>query len=437
MPSSVASGSLISVSLLFLFLAGIALLGFIINALFDKIRITKVLPLMLIGLLVGPVLHIVDSGPYSTVAALTPYITALAIAFILFDVGLNINIFRLRKVLRKATQFTFALSIVTGLMISAIAFVVMHWGMIESLIFGFALAGPSAAIAPTLVRSIETTQELKTTLMYEGVVTDTLQLVVPILLFEILTKSGVTIAGAAGLVVGAVFGSAVFGTALAFFWLYILNRFKRYSKNYLWTLTITIVIATYGMAQLLNFSSAVTVFVFGLVFSNLGSVILKNENATSASSDGDMRRGLVLALKRYFFFVDTKSVRNYQREIEFFTSTFFFVYIGMLFNASNADLLLLVVGVLTTLIIILLRILFIPMIEEYISGKGRGVVKRVASFNVSRGMSPAIVATLPLALGIVIPGFLDEIFLIILFSNIASAIGIFYTYKSGARHTGG
>ena len=46
----------ISVNFLFLFIAGICFLGFIVNALFDKLRITNILPLMIIGLIVGPIL---------------------------------------------------------------------------------------------------------------------------------------------------------------------------------------------------------------------------------------------------------------------------------------------------------------------------------------------------------------------------------------------
>ena len=423
---------MLAVSLLFIFVAGLAFLGFIINALFDRLNITKVLPLMLIGLLVGPVLHIVPSGAQSTVATLTPYITAVAIAFILFDVGLNINIFKLGMVLKKATEFTFVLGIVSGLVLAGVAFTVLHWSVIESLIFGFALSGPSSAIVPTLMKFVDTSQELKTTLVYESVISDTFQLVVPLLLFEILAKTNITLASVGSLVAGVVVGSIVLGGGLAFIWLYLLNKFRNYSKEYTWTLTITIVVATYGIAQWLDFNGALAIFTFGIMFANIGGIILKNENLLKERQEGDISKSFNALMKKYFFFDNIKKVKDYQKEIEFFTSTFFFVYIGLLFNISAISLVLVLVGVAVVVIMVLLRRAAIPIIKDYLSNdaKDNRSMKRIVSFNVARGMSPAIIATLPLALGISIPGFLDQIFLIILFSNIASTIGVVYAYRS-------
>ncbi|MEM0154760.1 MAG: cation:proton antiporter, partial [Methanothrix sp.] len=145
--------------IVFIFIAGVAFLGFILNALFDKINITSVLPLMLIGLLIGPVFHFVDTGTGSTIADLTPYVTALAVSFILFDVGINIRINKLKTVFKKATSFTFELATATGVVVGIVTFLAFHytlgWTIAESFIFSFALSGPSSIIVPTLVKVIK------------------------------------------------------------------------------------------------------------------------------------------------------------------------------------------------------------------------------------------------------------------------------------------
>ena len=71
------------------------------------------------------------------------------------------------------------------------------------------------------------------------------------------------------------------------------------------------------------------------------------------------------------------------------------------------------------------------MIREYIprDKSGGRTMKRIISIDISRGLSSAIVATLPLAFGIVIPNFLDQVFLVILFTNLASTIGMFLLYS--------
>jgi NhaP-type Na+/H+ or K+/H+ antiporter len=422
---------MINVNLLFIFLAGTAFLGFIVNAMFDRIRVTKVLPLILLGLLVGPVLSIVNTGPTSTIALLTPFMTAVAVSFILFDVGLNINIFKLGRVITKATAFTSFLAIVTAIVASLIAVIFLHWTLLESLIFGFAISGPSSVIVPTLMRFTKINEDLKTILIYESVTSDVFQLVLPLLLFEILVHTSITLESVTSLILGVVVGSVTLGFVSALAWLYLLNRFKEYSRAYTWMLTISMVVATYGIAQELDFSGALTVFTFGIVFANLGAVILRIENLAKTPGIGEIREGVNRIMKKYFYFNRIRYVRGYQKEIEFFTSTFFFVYVGMLVSISEVSLLLVGVGVIIVLSMMVIRVSGLRFLKEYIQGdeKESRITRRIVSSNISRGLSPAIVATLPIAFGIVIPNFIDQIFLVILFSNVASTIGIALAYR--------
>lgn len=422
---------MLQVDILFMFIAAIAFLGFLLDALFDRLKITSVLPLMLIGLLIGPVLGMVGTGPSSTLSTLTPYITAVAVAFILFDVGLNINVFKLSKVIRKATAFTILAAVVTALVIGGISYFVFHWNMLEALIFGFALAGPSSIIVPTLVKHMGASTELKTSLIYEGVASDSIQLIVPLLLLAVLVNTGMGIEGIAYFASASIAGSIVLGLALSLVLLYLLKKFRDYSKNYSWMLTITMVIATYGIAQQIGFNGALTVFAFGMVFANVGGNGFKITKSQGSNLSGRSRKLFGDYLEKYFALPDVNSVSGFQREIVFFTSTFFFVYIGTLFDISNLTLLLLGVGAAIAVAIVLLRRAFVPILNDYMpeDKPGRSIMKRVVSFDVSRGLSSSIVATLPLAYGLVIPGFLDEIFIIILFTNVASTIGVFMAYR--------
>jgi len=422
---------MISVNILFIFIAAVAFLGFLLNVFFDKLKIMNVLPLMLIGLLVGPILNLINTGPTSTIAVLTPFITAIAVAFILFEVGLNINIFKLSKVIVKATKFTVIVAFLTGITLAVLAFFAFHWSIIEALIFGFALSGPSSVIVPTLMKLIGAPSELRTALVYEGVVTDSIQLIIPLLLFGLLTNSNITIGSITSLVAGVVFGSVLFGALLALILLYVLKKFMAYSRNYSWMLTVTMVIAIYGISQQLNFSGALTVFIFGILFSNIGNNRFKVYKAGSGDGYGELKKFFGDILERYFSISDVSYVSEYQREIVFFTSTFFFVYIGLLFDLSNLTLFLIGISILITVIIVIIRHIFSPMIREYIprDKSGGRTMKRIISFDISRGLSSAIVATLPLAFGIVIPNFLDQVFLVILFTNLASTIGMFLLYS--------
>ena len=416
---------MLNYEIVFMFIAGVAFLGFILNALFDKLNITSVLPLMLIGLLIGPVLKIVPTGPTSTIAQLTPYVTALAVAFILFDVGINLRVSNIKAVFKRATGFTFGLATMTGIIVGVVTFFATHytlgWSIIDSFIFSFALSGPSSIIVPTLVKVIKMSDELKTTLLYESVASDTLELIIPILLLDILASASITGFAIASLVIDAVVGSIVLGVLFAIFWLFLLGRFKNYSEDYAWMLTIAMVIATYGIAQFIGANGAITIFVFGILFSNIGSVKPK---AGVAHEPTFIERYLSIP-----YSID--HVKEYQKEIVFFTSTFFFVYIGMLFALGNATLPLFIFALLIAFVIMLIRFEGAGMLKQYLSNDGKEAYRQrqFISYNIARGLSPAIVATLPLAYGITIPGFLDAMFIVILFTNILSTFGIMISYK--------
>ncbi|MCL4364805.1 MAG: cation:proton antiporter [Candidatus Marsarchaeota archaeon] len=420
---------MISTSLLFIFLAGIAFLGFIISIFSSKIRITKTMPLMIIGLIAGPVLGAVATGPTSTISKLSPIITSIAIAFILFDVGINMDLSKLSKVIKLSTAFTLMLAISTGIVLGVIAYLTFHWTLIESLIFGFALSGPSSIIVPTLMKSISAKSEMKTALVYESVASDSVELIIPILLLKVMLSANPTITLVAMMVFDAIAGSIIFGTALALLWLYLLKRFGSLGRNYGWTLTITMVIATYGLAQQFGFNGAFTIFVFSLAFANIGNLSTKIYRLTANPRSKTSIPEEIMS--KYFSFPDVSYIKNYHKEIEFFTSTFFFVYIGLLFTISGISTTLIAVSVIATVIIIALRYLFFPILKKFASSDVNefNATRAMVAFDIPRGLSPAIVATLPLALGIIIPNFLNQIFMVIFVTNLISTIGMFLVYR--------
>ena len=412
---------MININLIFLFFAGIAFLGFILNALFDRIKIASILPLMIIGLAIGPVLRLVSVGQSSIIPQLTPFITAIAVSFILFDVGLNMNVVSLQRVIARTSAFTVSLVAATAVVLALPAFFIFHWTALESIIFALAVAGPSSVIVPTLMRVTSISPDLKTALLYESISSDIFTLMIPVVLAGFLLAYNVTPTVVISTLFYAVFGSLILGSVSALFWLYILNRFSEHSKSYRWMLTITMVVATYGLAQQLLLNGAITVFVFGIMLSNIGYSAVKQDGAHTPTF---VEKYLVIGK-------GIGHIKRYQGEIVFFVSTFFFVYIGLLFNLSQLNLGVVIAAVLMSMIILMVRYLFIPMIRPYMSKDSEGYKpdRSVALFNVARGMTPAIVATVPLSLGITIPYFLNQIFLIILFTNLITTAGMLLTYR--------
>lgn len=423
---------MINPDVVFVVLAGIVLLGFALDAMFDRIRITSVLPLMLVGIALVQ-FGVVTPSALAALDAFIPYISALTIAFILFSVGLEIRAGELYRVLGRATAFTFVVQTTTGIAISLIAYATFHWDILLCFVFGFGLSGPSSVAVPVLVRLVKVGPALKTTLLYESVVSDLLQLLVPLLLLGFYRTGTVSAPGVVGTLVWQVLGSALAGIAAGIVWLWILQYFRDASRGYTWTLTITLILATYGLSDLAGLSAPITIFVFGMVLGN--SLLLDRDHPqpnilTESRADHYLHR-VRTTLHLDTLTLDITHIEEVQREVAFFASTFFFVYLGILFEASQLTLVMIIAMVAATIVMLIFRYAFLPLVHPYldpdpaVAAAERGIV----GFNISRGLAAAVIATIPLSEGIVIPGFLDAMFLGILFSNVASTIGIFLLYR--------
>ena len=92
---------------------------------------------------------------------------------------------------------------------------------------------------------------------------------------------------------------------------------------------------------------------------------------------------------------------------------------------------------LATFMMLALRYLGTPILAVYFSRepRARRSERSLISINIPRGLAAAIIATIPLSEGIVIPGFLDAMFLGILYSTLVSTIGIFLFYEAGPAST--
>ncbi len=423
---------MISADAVLLLLAGIAFLGYVLDALFVRLRVSSILPLMLIGVLLVA-LGVVQPGDVHELDLAIPYVSALTVAFILFSVGLEIRFAELRRVIGRATLYTLAVQTATGVAISLLALYTIHWSPLISFVFGFGLSGPSSIAVPRLLSVVDISESLKTTMLYESVVSDVLQLLVPITLVGILLSGSLSPVSISESLLWTTVGSVAVGLAAGLFWLFVLDRLKNFTRGYTWTLSISMVLATYGFADVIGMSAAITIFVFGVLLGN--ALLFDARRAASAPAPpGGVRSALSRLRHRLGLStggLDVAHIQGVQNEVSFFASSFFFVFIGLLFQAQGLSAVLVAVPLAAAALMLVFRLVATPVLGPFFSdAPERQASERILlTFNISRGLAAAVVATLPLAAGLVIPGFLDAMFLGILFSTILSTVGIFALYR--------
>lgn len=414
----------------FLVLAAVVAVGFTIDYFFARTRITSILPLMIIGLLLV-LSGVISGGRLDDLRSIAGFVSAFAVAVILLTVGLEMDLVRLYRVFGRALAWTLACQVTTGIILGLIAYYTLGWPILWCMVFGFAVSGPSSIVVQALVRRMTMREDLKTSLLFEAVVSDVLQLVVPTILILIYEKGQVTGGDITVIVSLAVFGSIALGVGAGLVWVWALDRGRKVAAGYVWVLTFTMALGIYSVATYLNFTASLAIFLFGVIVGN--AALLDKARGTDLSAARGWAERLLVRLRRGLRLdsasIDVAHIHQVQVEVSYILGVFFFVYIGTLF-VSPAPEFAYLVPVFAVGIILLIRFAFVPILTPLMdtTPRIRSQQRGLAIMNVPRGLSAAVVATLVISI-ISLNGFLDTIFVTILVTNVVVTVGIFLFYR--------
>src|SRR5688572_24148925 len=110
--------------------------GHYLNRMFEKKSIPDVLGLMLIGLLLGPVFHLVEPSSFGQFG---PLFSHFVLIFILFESGTDLRISEIKSSFRESAGITFVGFIFTWLTISLLCFTFFDLSILSALFIGAAL----------------------------------------------------------------------------------------------------------------------------------------------------------------------------------------------------------------------------------------------------------------------------------------------------------
>ncbi len=383
---------------LFLLLGLIIFLGFFSLIFFNRTKIPDVLILLVFGMLLGPVLNVIDPAPFTAFASL---VGSLALIIILFDSGLDLNLFKVLTGLWKTTAFTV---LVFALSAAGVAFLLSYafsWNFMQALLLGVVVSGTSSATVLTIVSRLNVSEETKILLGLESIINDVLTIVSAITIIQVIQLGSVDLSVAANAIVGAFSIAAVVGFVAGLFWVIILRKF--YGKPLGYMVTLAMLFILYALVEAVKGSGAVSALVFGLVLGN--SV----ELAKMLRMQGE-------------FEVD-KSIKVVQREITFFVRTFFFVFLGVIFNTAALKQHIIVIAGASTAVLLLARIASTKLVGFFDANVKKYALVIATLF--PRGLAASVLAFMPAAYGIQVSFFVEVAFLVILFTNVIAMVGAF------------
>ncbi|MFH1199686.1 MAG: cation:proton antiporter [Candidatus Micrarchaeota archaeon] len=388
---------------LFTLIGVIIVVGFLASAIFERTRIPDALLLMLLGVIVGPVFHWVDLALFSSAA---PFVGTIALIILLFDGGLNLDFFRVVKEFSSATIFTFAGFIITVLAMGAFMAGAFGWPLAHGFLLGAVLGGTSSSIVIGIVSRLRASESAKAVLTLESALTDALCIIAAVSILGIIAHNSVDVPGAVNSLLGAFAIAALAGIAASIAWVYVLRRMA--SKPYAYMLSLAAIFLLYSFVEAVKASGAIAVLVFGLGVGNARNIAER------------------FALPLEFRLDDT--FKAFQTEISFFVRTFFFVYLGTLFNVFALPQEAFVVAGVAMAAILVSRYIGVGLAAHLDPGLKKSKVLMLSMM--PRGLAAAVLASYPATEGVIIPFFTQAVLLAIIATNVLTTVGVFVSERS-------
>jgi len=396
-------------------LGAILIIGFIGNLIFNKTQIPSIVWLLLFGLLVGILFNVqqINEELLKTVSSI---FGAIAIVIILFDGGINTDLYQLFKGAPRGL-----LLVITGFCLSLIATMIIiivlssfqiipisvENSVIVGLILGAIVGGTSSPIVIPLACKLRNLQDkTKMVLSIESIITDPLCIVVVLAAVYMVTTPNANIGDGIKSLVSTFAVGGVVGAFLGLLWLPIMHWIRKQQFSYI--LTLAVVFLIYSVTESWwGGAGALSCLSFGLILGN-GKKVLKMLNIKGRSYEMD------------------DETKQFHSLISFVIRTFFFVYLGMIVSFQKTEYIIIGILVLISLLILRYAAVFISTFK----GGFEKDDKQTMTVMMPRGLAAAILAITfgPILIENLMPGmdgfFKDVAFVVILGTAIVTTVGV-------------
>ncbi|MDR1974607.1 MAG: cation:proton antiporter [Bacteroidales bacterium] len=394
-----------NVEITIIFLGLLVFLSHLFTALYKQQHIPDVIPLMLIGLILGPLTNLVSPDSISGTGG--SIFMAITLVVILFEGGTSISLSTLEAVWKDVIGITFVCFF--G---SALAVTVVGWlfglSLIASAILGTALAGLASAVIIPMVKNFMVSDKIKAVIVLEAVITNVLSIVLAMSFMDVMVKHEVHVGTLIGEIVSSFLLAGLVGFIGALVWSRLINKIRRLQNSIFTTPAFFFIL--YGVTKMLGYSGEIAAFVFGVTMMNIDAVM---GNFLTRVMGG---KGHTLNSQELTFF----------GELSFLLKTIFFVYVGISLRLGNWRALLF--GFILTLLLMVVRFLLIPLVAP----KATNVLEKTAiSQMFPKGLVAAVLGSMPLAMGIAEGAIIRDVaYSVILFSTLLVSFLVWISEKS-------
>ncbi|MBR2392180.1 MAG: cation:proton antiporter [Elusimicrobiaceae bacterium] len=395
-----------------LFIGLLLFLGHVFSSLFEKTRLPDVLPLMLLGILLGPIFHLVEPSDFGDAGQI---FTTLALILVLFKSGLNFRLLSLRGAVGQGFFLTTVCFTLVMCGASFLAYFMLGLSQAYAFVIGAIVAGNSPAIIVPMLAKLRVEKTTKTILFLEANLTGVYTIILALaFLSAALHGEAVSAQKIAWDVVKSFGIGTLFAVLAGLFWMGILNHVRQLENAV--SLTFAFVLLVYSISGLIGADGAIATLVFGITAGNMRLI------RRSILHKLDIRRLLTL----------NKGEKSFFDEVEFIFKTLFFVYMGICMRLGRVELLLL------GLLLVLAKFLFRTLPVNYcISNE---IPRRDCSVILAMCPNGLVSAVLAAMIAVQLPNdgavIQDVIYAVIFFSVFLSNLMSYRIEKGGLKWLG-
>lgn len=241
-----------------------------------RLHLPAIFVLLVAGLAAGPGLQLID--PDALLGELTLPFVSLAVAVILFEGGLSLQLDELKE-----TAATVWKLMTIGALITWVLSALMAWGILDfspplAILFGAILVVTGPTVIMPMLRHVRPSKRVGSVVKWEGIVNDPIGAILAVLVFEAILTGGFREATAetAQNIFWAIGGGIFFGALGAIVLLFFLKRhlIPDYLENPMALMTVLSVFLASN--SLLHESGLLAVTLMGIILANQKIVSLKD-----------------------------------------------------------------------------------------------------------------------------------------------------------------
>ncbi|WAC04378.1 MAG: cation:proton antiporter [Methanoregula sp.] len=385
------------IAITILFLGILIFLGNIFTLVFTRTKIPDLLFLIGIGLIIGPVLGIVSPESFGIVG---PIFTIITLAIILFEGGLHLRIETIRQSFTGTIELCLVSFVVSMLLATAVLYYSGLLTFLPALMLGAIIGGTSSAVVIPMIDFLNVRKETGAILALESAITDVLCIVTMLTILDVYLLGTVDLKIITGRLFASFFMAVFLGVLGGVIWSAIYHRLGNFKSIFLTPAYLFII---YGIIDMLGYSGAIAALAFGVTLGNLDSFRISQ----FFPSENNIAQVELTPSEKMFF-----------AQLVSLLKTFFFIYIGLSIEFTSTISFLAGIGI--TLALFAARIVIVHVSIPRTTPVWDASVIAVM---IPKGLAAAVLAAIPLQMGVVGGEFIETTtYAIILFSIVICSI---------------